>query len=152
MSNVILVDTEHGVADKNKHTKKNDSNHYWSSRNTDNNCRTRLYPHSHGEPNRNILLRSNYGTDTKWVENKCDNYVWETIMNQDISLEPHEDMFSDTNSLGPKAQHGHALTSHWSSHGKLMSLGKLKKPQRFVELGLPYASCFWLLTLCFMLL
>ena len=28
-----------------------------------------------GEPNQYILLRSNYGTDTKWVENKCDKYV-----------------------------------------------------------------------------
>ena len=31
---------------------------------------------------------------------------------------------------------------HWSSHGKHMTSGNLEKPQRFMELSLPYASCF----------
>ena len=32
-----------------------------------------LFPHSHGEPNQYISLRSNYRTDTKWVEKNATN-------------------------------------------------------------------------------
>ena len=54
----------------------------------------------------------------------------------------HEVVETPKNSTVPEAQHRHTLTRHWSSHGKLITSGKPVKPQRLLELSLPYALCF----------
>ena len=88
-----------------------------------------------------IHLQYLYTKATDIVEYKI-TWTKGPILNRDVPIFPREVADIPKNSTVPEAQHGHTLTRHWSSHGKLMTLGKLVKPQRLLELSSPYASCF----------